>query len=149
MKALGALEGVWTRRSRTRKTPASLLGSSEAVLDSPERFRYHFASSQSGGAHCVAVLELGNLPGSLRLFGWGVFRVSGLLVIDAESQGFEETPIAAERPTALPDGLRLDGLQPQACTGIYRPVYQETRHKETWRQRNLDTANWETRNLKI
>ena len=54
-------------------------GSSEAVLDSPELFRYHFASSQSGGVHCVAVLELRNPPGSLRLFEWGAFRASGSL----------------------------------------------------------------------
>ena len=51
-------------------------GSSEAVLDSPELFRYHFASSQSGGVHCVAVLELGDPSASLRLFGWGAFRTS-------------------------------------------------------------------------
>ena len=51
-------------------------GSSEAVLDSPELFRYHFASSQSGGVHCVAVLEHGDSSGSLRLFRWGAFRVS-------------------------------------------------------------------------
>ena len=56
-------------------------GSSEAVLDSPEPFRYHFASSQSGGAHCVAVLELRDPPASLWLCGWGAFRVSGLSLL--------------------------------------------------------------------
>ena len=54
-------------------------GSSEAVLDSPELFRYHFASSQSGGAHCVAKIKLRNPPASLRSLGGELFDYVGRL----------------------------------------------------------------------
>ena len=55
--------------SLMKRTLLFLPGSSEAVLDSPEPFRYHLASSQSGGAHCVAEIELGNPPATLRSLG--------------------------------------------------------------------------------
>ena len=44
-------------------------GSSEAVLDSSETFRYPLASSQSGGTRCVAEIKLRNPPASLRSSG--------------------------------------------------------------------------------